>query len=142
MSFSGSVQPAQRAQGGRTMDSGLRQSAAMGKRHLRHEANSYLFSGLTRIILNSAKIAGGIVFSFSTAAIEAPVQPSFHRQGSMFGHFQRKAKHAGNRRLNTLHAFADTLARRRPVWMVSFAVDETNLSEGLRAACASTAMLL
>ncbi|MEW6340501.1 MAG: FUSC family protein [Paraburkholderia sp.] len=60
----------------------------------------------------------------------------------MFGHFQRKAKHAGNRRLNTLHAFADTLARRRPVWMVSFAVDETNLSEGLRAACASTAMLL
>jgi uncharacterized membrane protein YccC len=60
----------------------------------------------------------------------------------MFGHFQRKAKHAANRRLNTLHALADTLSRRRPVWMVSFAVDETNLSEGLRAACASTAMLL
>ncbi|SDI05036.1 Uncharacterized membrane protein YccC [Paraburkholderia phenazinium] len=60
----------------------------------------------------------------------------------MFGHFQRKAKHAANRRLNTLHALADTVSRHRPVWMVSFAVDETNLSEGLRAACASTAMLL
>jgi uncharacterized membrane protein YccC len=60
----------------------------------------------------------------------------------MFGHLRRKARHAGNRRLNTLHALADLLSRRRPVWMVSFAMDETNLSEGLRAACASTAMLL
>lgn len=60
----------------------------------------------------------------------------------MFGHFQRRAKHAANRRLNTLHALTEYLARRRPVWMVSFALDETNLSEGLRAACASTAMLL
>jgi len=60
----------------------------------------------------------------------------------MFGHFHRRAKHAANRRLNTLHALADYVSRRRPVWMVSFAMDETNLSEGLRAACASTAMLL
>ncbi|MGF6534478.1 putative membrane protein YccC [Paraburkholderia sp. GAS206C] len=60
----------------------------------------------------------------------------------MFGHFQRRAKHAANRRLNTLHAVADYASRRRPVWMVSFAVDEANLSEGLRAACASTAMLV
>ncbi|MGA7780190.1 MAG: FUSC family protein [Paraburkholderia sp.] len=60
----------------------------------------------------------------------------------MFGHFHRRARHAAGRRLNTLHALADFLSRRRPVWMVSFAVDETNLSEGLRAACASTAMLL
>ena len=60
----------------------------------------------------------------------------------MFGHFQRRAKHAASRRLNTLHALADYVSRRRPVWMVSFAVDETNLSEGLRAACASTAMLV
>ncbi|HEV3422725.1 MAG TPA: FUSC family protein [Paraburkholderia sp.] len=60
----------------------------------------------------------------------------------MFGHLHRKAKHAASRRLNTLHALADYVSRRRPVWMVSFAVDETNLSEGLRAACASTAMLL
>ncbi|WP_144156640.1 FUSC family protein [Paraburkholderia sp. BCC1885] len=60
----------------------------------------------------------------------------------MFGHFQRRAKHAANRRLNTLHALADFVSRRRPVWMVSFAMDETNLSEGLRAACAATSMLL
>jgi hypothetical protein len=39
-------------------------------------------------------------------------------------------------------AFLDTLARRRPAWMVSLAFAEANLSEGLRAACASTAMLL
>ncbi|SAL63505.1 membrane protein [Caballeronia udeis] len=34
------------------------------------------------------------------------------------------------------------LARRRPAWMVSFAIEEASLSEGLRAACAATAMLL
>jgi uncharacterized membrane protein YccC len=60
----------------------------------------------------------------------------------MFGHLQRRVRHAASRRLNSLHALVDYLSRRRPVWMVSFAVDETNLSEGLRAACASTAMLL
>ena len=40
-----------------------------------------------------------------------------------------------------LHGFGDRLAQRRPLWMVTLAVDETNLSEGLRAACASSAML-
>jgi uncharacterized membrane protein YgaE (UPF0421/DUF939 family) len=60
----------------------------------------------------------------------------------MFGHLHRKARHAAGRRLNTLHALTDYLSRHRPVWMVSFAMDETNLSEGLRAACASTVMLL
>ncbi|HEY1611865.1 MAG TPA: FUSC family protein, partial [Paraburkholderia sp.] len=34
------------------------------------------------------------------------------------------------------------LARRRPAWMVSFSIGEASLSEGLRAACAATAMLL
>lgn len=34
------------------------------------------------------------------------------------------------------------LARRRPAWMVSFSIEEASLSEGLRAACAATAMLL
>jgi uncharacterized membrane protein YccC len=33
-------------------------------------------------------------------------------------------------------------ARRRPNWMVAFAIEEANLSEGMRAACAATAMLL
>ncbi|RFU46537.1 FUSC family protein [Paraburkholderia sp. DHOC27] len=60
----------------------------------------------------------------------------------MFGPLHRRVRHAAGRRLTTLHALTAILARRRPVWMVSFAVAETNLSEGLRAACASTAMLL
>ncbi|WP_144110454.1 FUSC family protein [Paraburkholderia sp. BCC1886] len=38
-------------------------------------------------------------------------------------------------------ALAATIYRKRPVWMVSFAASEASLSEGLRAACASTAML-
>lgn len=36
----------------------------------------------------------------------------------------------------------DTLSRRRPIWMVSFALNQADLSEGLRAAFASTVMLL
>jgi uncharacterized membrane protein YccC len=60
----------------------------------------------------------------------------------MFGHFNRRAKHAANRRLNTLHALGDYGSRQRPVWMVSFAMDKTDLSEGLRAACAATSMLM
>jgi uncharacterized membrane protein YccC len=40
-----------------------------------------------------------------------------------------------------LHAIVATIYRKRPVWMVSFAASEASLSEGLRAACASTAML-
>ncbi|MBC8728259.1 FUSC family protein [Paraburkholderia sp. UCT2] len=39
-------------------------------------------------------------------------------------------------------AFFRNLARQRPAWMVSFAIEEASLSEGLRAASASTAMLL
>ncbi|HEX7817168.1 FUSC family protein [Dyella sp.] len=34
------------------------------------------------------------------------------------------------------------MVRRRPGWMVAFAIEEANLSEGMRAACASTAMLV
>jgi uncharacterized membrane protein YccC len=40
-----------------------------------------------------------------------------------------------------LYALVTTIYRKRPVWMVSFAASEASLSEGLRAACASTAML-
>jgi uncharacterized membrane protein YccC len=36
----------------------------------------------------------------------------------------------------------DSVVRNRPVWMVSFAVSQADLSEGLRAAFASTVMLL
>ncbi|WP_158602006.1 FUSC family protein [Pararobbsia silviterrae] len=36
----------------------------------------------------------------------------------------------------------DALTRHRPVWMLSFALGDTSLSEGLRAACASTSMLV
>lgn len=40
------------------------------------------------------------------------------------------------------NAFLRAAARLRPSWMVSFSIAEADLSEGLRAACASTAMLL
>ncbi|MFM0592968.1 FUSC family protein [Paraburkholderia dilworthii] len=40
-----------------------------------------------------------------------------------------------------LYAVGTAIYRKRPVWMVSFATSEASLSEGLRAACASTAML-
>jgi hypothetical protein len=40
-----------------------------------------------------------------------------------------------------LYAVGTAIYRQRPVWMVSFATSEASLSEGLRAACASTAML-
>ncbi|OAJ51358.1 hypothetical protein A6V36_15510 [Paraburkholderia ginsengiterrae] len=43
---------------------------------------------------------------------------------------------------NRLHALASTIYRKRPVWMVSFSASEASLPEGLRAACASTAMLV
>ncbi|SAL84075.1 membrane protein-like protein [Caballeronia choica] len=52
------------------------------------------------------------------------------------------SKTATGRYLKARSAFTDTLVRRRPAWMVSLAFTEANLSEGLRAACASTAMLL
>ena len=40
-----------------------------------------------------------------------------------------------------LYAVVTAIYRKRPVWMVSFSASEASLSEGLRAACASTAML-
>ncbi|MCX4158920.1 MULTISPECIES: FUSC family protein [Paraburkholderia] len=42
----------------------------------------------------------------------------------------------------SLYALVTTIYRKRPIWMVSFSTSEANLSEGLRAACASTAMLV
>ncbi|MBU7437562.1 FUSC family protein [Paraburkholderia fungorum] len=42
----------------------------------------------------------------------------------------------------SLYALVTAIYRKRPVWMVSFSTSEANLSEGLRAACASTAMLV
>ncbi|CAB3636345.1 FUSC family protein [Paraburkholderia rhynchosiae] len=42
---------------------------------------------------------------------------------------------------NRLYAIVTAIYRKRPVWMVSFSASEASLSEGLRAACASTAML-
>ncbi|CAM2157721.1 FUSC family protein [Pararobbsia alpina] len=44
---------------------------------------------------------------------------------------QRAALHAG-----------DAMTRHRPVWMTTFALADTSLSEGLRAACAATSMLV
>jgi uncharacterized membrane protein YccC len=41
-----------------------------------------------------------------------------------------------------LIAMLRRFVRRRPNWMVTFAIEEANLSEGMRAACASTVMLL
>jgi uncharacterized membrane protein YccC len=43
---------------------------------------------------------------------------------------------------NRLQAVVSTIYRKRPVWMVSFSASEASLPEGLRAACASTAMLV
>ncbi|CDG85161.1 FUSC family protein [Janthinobacterium agaricidamnosum] len=41
-----------------------------------------------------------------------------------------------------MHVSGDSLARHRPSWLAMLSVDEANLSEGLRAACASSAMLV
>ena len=49
----------------------------------------------------------------------------------------------GLRRLQSrLTVMVRGFARRRPNWIVAFAIEEANLSEGMRAAGASTAMLL
>ncbi|MBC8739918.1 FUSC family protein [Paraburkholderia sp. UCT31] len=54
----------------------------------------------------------------------------------------RSKSHSTSPRWSTrLHSVVTAIYRKRPVWMVSFAASEANLSEGLRAACASTAML-
>lgn len=57
-------------------------------------------------------------------------------------HFHPGAKRLSRQARQTLHAFNDYVARRRPAWMASLAIGEASLSEGLRAACAATAMLL
>ncbi|MGF6570862.1 putative membrane protein YccC [Paraburkholderia sp. GAS333] len=53
----------------------------------------------------------------------------------------RKLHPSSPRWSNRLYRIATTIYRKRPVWMVSFSASEASLSEGLRAACASTAML-
>jgi uncharacterized membrane protein YccC len=53
----------------------------------------------------------------------------------------RKSHPSSSRWSSRLYAVVTAIYRRRPVWMVSFAASEASLSEGLRAACASTAML-
>ncbi|KAA1010514.1 FUSC family protein [Paraburkholderia panacisoli] len=53
----------------------------------------------------------------------------------------RKSPPSSSRRSSRLYAVVTAIYRKRPVWMVSFAASEASLSEGLRAACASTAML-
>ncbi|MFM0741714.1 FUSC family protein [Paraburkholderia xenovorans] len=54
----------------------------------------------------------------------------------------RKTRPSAQRWSNWLRALATAIYRKRPVWMVSFSTSEASLSEGLRAACASTAMLV
>jgi len=54
----------------------------------------------------------------------------------------RSKSHSNSPRWSTrLNSVVTAIYRKRPVWMVSFAASEASLSEGLRAACASTAML-
>jgi len=53
----------------------------------------------------------------------------------------RKSTASSPRWSSRLYAIVTAIYRKRPVWMVSFSASEANLSEGLRAACASTAML-
>ena len=53
----------------------------------------------------------------------------------------RKSTASSPRGSSRLYAIVTAIYRKRPVWMVSFSASEANLSEGLRAACASTAML-
>src|SRR6185437_3117557 len=53
----------------------------------------------------------------------------------------RKSHPSSLRWSSRFYAVIAAVYRNRPVWMVSFAASEASLSEGLRAACASTAML-
>nr|WKF58716.1 Inner membrane protein YccS [Paraburkholderia busanensis] len=55
---------------------------------------------------------------------------------------KRKSNPSSSSRWSSgLYAVGTAIYRKRPVWMVSFATSEASLAEGLRAACASTAML-
>lgn len=58
-----------------------------------------------------------------------------------FRQLQRVSKHLGARWSGAWQTGGDRWAQRRPAWLAVLAVDETNLSEGLRAACAASAML-
>ncbi|WP_246792469.1 FUSC family protein [Burkholderia perseverans] len=60
----------------------------------------------------------------------------------MLRHLHHRIRHVATTRLRTLNVLAGAWSRRRPLWMVSFAVNDASLAEGLRAACASTAMLV
>ncbi len=60
----------------------------------------------------------------------------------MLRHLHHRVRHLVVARLRSLNVLAGAWSRRRPLWMVSFAVNDASLSEGLRAACASTAMLV
>ncbi|WDD92845.1 FUSC family protein [Burkholderia sp. FERM BP-3421] len=60
----------------------------------------------------------------------------------MFHHLHRRIRQTATRSLRGFYLSAAAWSRRRPVWMVSFALGDASLSEGLRAACASTAMLV
>jgi uncharacterized membrane protein YccC len=54
----------------------------------------------------------------------------------------RQSRQAASRRTKAFSRMLDSITRHRPIWMVSFALSQADLSEGLRAAFASTAMLL
>ncbi|OTP72719.1 MULTISPECIES: FUSC family protein [Burkholderiaceae] len=54
----------------------------------------------------------------------------------------RESRKVAGRHGKAASGLLDSVARNRPVWMVSFAVSQADLSEGLRAAFASTVMLL
>ncbi|WP_345813272.1 FUSC family protein [Paraburkholderia sp. PREW-6R] len=53
----------------------------------------------------------------------------------------RKSNTSLPRGSSRLYGIVTAIYRKRPVWMVSFSASEASLSEGLRAACAATAML-
>ncbi|HZZ13191.1 MAG TPA: FUSC family protein, partial [Paraburkholderia sp.] len=53
----------------------------------------------------------------------------------------RKSRPSSPRWSHRFYGVVTAVSRKRPVWMVSFSASEASLSEGLRAACAATAML-
>lgn len=80
--------------------------------------------------------------SAARAALRAGVAPITRLfQEPIVRMINRKSTTSSSRWSSRLHAILSTIYRKRPVWMVSFAASEASLSEGLRAACASTAML-
>lgn len=56
--------------------------------------------------------------------------------------FQQQSRKAASRHTQAFARTIDSLGRHRPLWMTQFAVSQADLSEGLRAAFASTLMLL